>query len=398
MSDQPAEHALDGTESFSLVRGDWLFRVQRAVGLVPPGGGLGVGRRAVLLALVTWLPVAVWAYLTGRALPGHVNEPLFQHFGVHVRCLVAIPLFIVGEATVHAASTQLVPYFLSSGLVPDDERGRFAAVIRRATALRDAWMPWVLIAGLVLAWIIVRPIEADVHELDWAVDTDRHAMGFGGWWFFYVARPIFMALLLAWIWRLLLLGVLLRRIAALPLSIVPTHPDRTGGLGFLERLPAALAPVVMAISAVLASRWGHDVAFHDVTLDSLKMPAAISLAVIAGLVLAPLVAFSGPLRRARKRALLDYGALVGEQGRRVYRKWILRQPVDDREELLSAPELGPVADTTSLYESVARMRTAPIGKKALLGILIPAVLPMIAVVAIRIPLKQLLLTILKTLV
>lgn len=394
----PVENAADGADAFSLVRGDWFFRIQRAVGLIPADGGLGVGRRAVFLALVTWLPVAVWAYLTGRALPGRVNEPLLQHFGVHVRCLVAIPLFILGEATVHAASTQLVPYFLSSGLVPDDERGRFVTVVRRATTLRDAWLPWVFIAGLVLAVIIVRPIETDVHELDWAVDADRHAMGFGGWWFFYVARPIFTTLLLAWIWRLLLLGVLLRRIAALPLSIVPSHPDRTGGLGFLERVPAALGPVVVAISAVVASRWGHDVAFHDVALDALKMPAAIFLVVIAGLVLAPLVAFSGSLRRARKRALLDYGALVGEHGRRVRRKWILRQRVDDGEELLSAPELGPVADTTALYEAVERMRTAPIGKKALLGVLIPAVLPMIAVVAIRIPLKTVLLKILQTLV
>jgi hypothetical protein len=398
MGNQSGAHLPDGTEKFSLVRGDRVFRIQRAIGLIPADGGLGVGRRAVFLALVTWLPVAVWAYFTGRALPGRVNEPLLEHFGVHVRCLVAIPLFIVGEATVHVASTQLVPYFLSSGLVPDGERGRFTAVIRRATALRDAWMPWVLIAGLVLAWIMVRPIETDVHELDWAVDADRHTMGFGGWWFFYVARPVFTALLLVWLWRILFLGALLRRIAALPLSIVPSHPDRTGGLGFLERLPAALAPVVMAISAVLASRWAHEVAFHDVSLYALKVPAAIFLVGVAGLVLAPLMAFAGPLRRARKRALLDYGALVGEQGRRVHRKWILRQPVTDGEELLSAPELGPVADTTSLYESVEHMRTAPIGKKALLGVLIPAVLPMIAVVAIRIPLKQVLLTLLKTLV
>ena len=54
--------------------------------------------------------------------------------------------------------------------------------------------------------------------------------------------------------------------------------------------------------------------------------------------------------------------------------------------------------TTSLYESVERMRTAPIGKKGLLGVLIPAVLPMLAVAAIRIPLKTLLLKILQTLV
>jgi hypothetical protein len=113
MPDTPGDETRGRVEAFSLVRGVRLFRVQRVLGLIPRDGGLGVGRRAVLLALLAWLPVVVWAAMTGRALPGRVSEPLFEHFGVHVRCLVAIPLFIVAEATVHAMSMQLVPYFVA---------------------------------------------------------------------------------------------------------------------------------------------------------------------------------------------------------------------------------------------------------------------------------------------
>jgi len=47
--------------------------------------------------------------------------------------------------------------------------------------------------------------------------------------------------------------LLFNRIAKLNLSIVPTHPDRAGGLGFLERAPKAFVLVVLAASAVLAS-------------------------------------------------------------------------------------------------------------------------------------------------
>ncbi len=52
-----------------------------------------------------------------------------------------------------------------------------------------------------------------------------------------MARPIFLALLLGWLWRLILLCVLFHRIARLDLALVPTHPDRDGGLGFLEATP-----------------------------------------------------------------------------------------------------------------------------------------------------------------
>jgi hypothetical protein len=105
-------------------------------------------------------------------------------------------------------------------------------------------------------------------------------------------RPIFLALLLAYVSRIVLLGVLLRRIAALPLSIVPSHPDGVGGLAFLQRLPLALAPGVLAVSAVLASHWGHDVAYHGADLRALAMPAALFLVAVAALVLGPLLAFS----------------------------------------------------------------------------------------------------------
>ena len=52
-------------ETLSLVRGDVLFRLQRAIGLIPPDG-LGLIRRALFYALLTWLPIAVWAFWRGR--------------------------------------------------------------------------------------------------------------------------------------------------------------------------------------------------------------------------------------------------------------------------------------------------------------------------------------------
>jgi hypothetical protein len=65
--------------------------------------------------------------------------------------------------------------------------------------------------------------------------------------------------------------------------------------------------------------------------------------------------------------------------------------------LLSAPELGPVADTISLYDVVRRMRTIPIGRSSLLLVALPALVPMLGVLGIEIPLRDLVLKILKTL-
>ena len=51
-----------------------------------------------------------------------------------------------------------------------------------------------------------------------------------------------------------------------------------------------------------------------------------------------------------------------------------------------------------MYKAVTKMRIAPIGKASLVKILVPMVLPLLAVAAMRIPLKELLLKLLRALV
>jgi hypothetical protein len=382
----------------SLVRDDLLFRMQRRIGLIP-SRGVGIVRRAIFFALLAWLPIVVWAGYTGRALPGVADEPLLQHFGIHVRFLVAVPLLIIGEGMAHRLTTKLIPYFLTSGLVQDQQREAFREIVQGIIRLRNSTFPWICIAAIILAWLVFEPPHSEEHELVWA-NVDRSApfdLGFGAWWMVYVARPIFLALLTAWLWRLILLFLLLKRIAALDLAIVPTHPDRAGGLGFIEKLPAAFSLFAFAVSAVLASRLAHDVVYHGVHVQSLKLLVGVFVIVLVVLCLAPLTVFIPKLAAAKRQALLEYGGLVGQHGRLVRGRWILGEPVDEHP-LLQAPEIGPVADTLSLYESVVKMRPAPIGKVALLTIALPAALPMLALFAIEVPIKDLLLKIVGTLV
>ena len=380
-----------GDLDLSLVLGDAPFRVQRRVGLIP-AQGLGVARRAVFFAALAWLPIAIWAWWAGRALPepGQAHEPLLQHFGVHARLLLGIPLLIVAEAVAQRVAYRLIPQFVRSGLVRPADVPRFRAILADTARLRDAALPWVVIVALAIAWAFTGTVVARAHELNWATEGGAiPSLGFGGWWYVYVGRPIFLALLLGWLWRLVLLTAAFRRIAKLDLAIVPTHPDRAGGLGFLERLPSAFGLVAFVAACTVASGWAHDAEFHGLDVHSLFPMMAAGLVVTLAIFLAPYLVFSGSLARAKKQALLDYGALVARQGAGVRRKWIDGDAALD-DPVLSAPELGPVADMATLYELVQRMRTVPLGKAALLAIALPVAIPFIGVLAIQIPLKELL--------
>ncbi len=378
----------------SLLEDDPSLRLQRVLRLVPRTG-LGVGRRAVIFAAVAWLPIVIWAAVYGRALGAVAGEPLLQHFGVQVRALIAIPLLVIAEGVGHGIMLALVPYFLTSGMIPAEAHGGFVDVLDRMRRLRDATLPWVSILALVIAVTVAPSPEAQVHEVAWAAENvDGHlGYGFGGWWFMWVTRPLYLMLLLGWAWRLVLTNRLLAGIAKLPLAIVPTHADGLGGLGFLQRLPMAFVPVVLAISCVLASRWGHDVMYHGVHVDSLKLVAATFLVLMLIVFHLPLLAFTKPLAAAKRQALLDYGALVGKHGRLVRRRWILGEATES--DLLSAPEIGPVADTIALYEAVRKMGVSLIGKQTVALVLLPAALPLVFVAAVEVPVKDMLMAVLK---
>lgn len=376
--------------AISLVRGDLLYRLQRRIGLIPREG-LGLVRRAVFWSLFAWLPIAGWAWYAGRAFPPLAGEPLLAHFGVQVRCLIAIPLLILAEAQAHRVTLRLLPHFVSSGLVPDAQLPEFRRALEGAVKLRDATVPWLLMFGAVLAVNSVAEILQRSHEVTWAagVEGAPERLGFGALWFLYVARPIQIALLVAWLWRVVLLGSLFRRIAKLDLALVPTHPDRAGGLGFLEATPKIFAPVALALGAVLAARWAHDIVYHGVHVQDLRMQMAAFVAVAVAIFSSPLLAFIPLMVKTKRAALLDYSALVGRHGRLVRDRWVAGQELRD-DALLNAPELGPVADTGPLYDAVAAMKVVLIGKTTVAPLLVAAALPLIPVLAIEIPIKQIL--------
>ena len=369
----------------------WLRRLHLA-----PEEGLGAGRRAIGLALLTWLPIAAWAGATGRlGSPYDAGESLLRHYGVHARCLVVIPLLILAEPMLHRAARAIAARLAATAATPE-ARAAFDAAGRAVVRLRDATLPWVLLLGAAIAWSLADDPRTHGDAMAWALDADG-SLGFGGAWFAYVVRPVFLALLLAWLWRIVLLGLWMGRVGRVNLTLVPTHPDRTGGVALVEKLPGAFALVSLALSAMLASRWAHEILHHGASLAGYRHVVIVFVILWSLLLLLPLLAFAPALGRTRKKAMLAYSALVGRQGELVHQRWIEGRQVAP-EPILEAPEIGPVADAAAMYEAVVKMRRVPIGKASLIGILLPLALPLLVVAALQVPLKDLLLKLAKALV
>lgn len=384
-----------GGVKLSLIKGDAAYRLQRRLHLMPEHG-MGAGRRALFFALFTWLPLALgawWAQRHGGVTP---PEPLLAHYGIHVRCLLAIPLMILAEAVAHRLLPLTLTHFEVSGLVQLADRARFHEMLEDVARLRDRVLPWVFILGVVLAWSSTAILSGNFAEVDWHLGGLGPGQGvsFPQWWFAVVVRPVFLALLLGWLWRTVLLTILLRRLSRFPLCIVPAHPDRRGGLGFTERLALIFSPVALALSSVAAASFAHDIVYHGLNVMDIKFELAGTAILVSALFLLPFLSLSRLLFRLKREAMLDYGALLARHGRLVYRRWILGEHIEDAP-VLHAPELGPVADLQTMYQAVEAMRVRSVDKLGFTAICLPAALPVVVVALIQIPFSEIIGRVLK---
>jgi hypothetical protein len=377
------------------LRDDLLIRLQRRVGLAP-ADGLGVVRRAVVWGLVGWLPIAVWAMATGHAFaPG--GESLLQHYGVTVRSLIAVPLMVIAEAVLAGTVRETAPWLIRSHLI-DPDHPRLGEALHRSARLRDRAHPWAMLAGAVLGLFAgalhgLPGYGAGPHAIAWAGEAGPGS--FGALWFVWVARPMYIACAVSWLWRVVVMIVAIRSLRSVGLRLLPAHPDRMGGLGVLQGLPLAFGVVAFALSSVVAAGWAHDVLWHGVDARTLAAPMGAALVVLVAVFLGPLLVLGGAMRRARLRARFQYAALLGRHADALHRKWIDGEPV--RDDVLEAPEIGAAADAATLYEAVSRMRTVPVSLAMLAMVAVPAALPMLVVLALQVPLAPLLLAVLKAL-
>lgn len=199
-----------------------------------------------------------------------------------------------------------------------------------------------------------------------------------------------MALALTWLWRVLLLFLLLRRVVRLPLALLPTHLDQAAGLAFTKYMVNIFSPVALALAVVIAASFAQEIAYQGLTITQLRLEMIAAVVLITMLFLFPFFPLALPLANLKRNGLLQYGELASHHHRLVHDKWIAQKPIDN-DPILDAAELGPVADVQSIYQAVKQMRLFPFGNAGILLIAVPAAaLPFAVVCLSGLPVKVIL--------
>jgi hypothetical protein len=382
---------------FLLMEGGPLFSIEKRVGLIKERVPR-TKRRAVVAALLTWVPLLALSAIGGRAFGHTVPVSFIRDFSAYSRFLLAVPLLLLAENIIGPRIAQAASHFVQSGVVIEKDFGKFDKLVELGLHARDSIIAEVVLVVLVYVTTIIGFKETAVHATTWyATHTETgSSLTMAGWWLLGFCTPLYQFLIYRWLWRLFLWFHFLTRIRNLDLQLFPTHPDEAGGLGFVGDSQRFFGILLFAISIGSTGVLANDIVYDKVPLQSFA-PAIGAYVVAALLVLVgPLIVFTGMLLKTKRIGLHQYGTLATEYMGSFHRKWIEHQNADN-ESLLGTGDIRSLADLGNSFGLIEKMRPLPIDLRLLLHLVVATLLPMVPLLLTVMPLKDVLKLLMKVL-
>jgi hypothetical protein len=204
-----------------------------------------------------------------------------------------------------------------------------------------------------------------------------------------VALPVLDYWWLRQVWKIALWCRYLFFVAGLPLALVASHPDRTGGLGFLSNVQTRFGLVILAYGlSNVASTVGYKLGVEGAPFTQTTVWFPLVAFVIGAPVLftAPLFMFTGQLYWAKRKALARIDGLASERARTFEREWVGGH---------AAPSLDPEVTAWShlggLFAHIQAMRVVPFDLRSfaeLMANTLGALLPLLAYLKLPDPLLK----------
>ncbi|MGO9933158.1 MAG: hypothetical protein ACLPV8_15305 [Steroidobacteraceae bacterium] len=379
-------------EDFSLVLGGPLFQLWLGTRL--SGGRLELlRRRVIVMVLLTWLPLLLLSVVEGHAWAGKLALPFLLDVEQHLRLLLALPLLIFAELVAHRRIHQVVRQFLQLGLIPETARTQFDSAVNSAMRLRNSsaaeLLLIVFVYGVGVPYFWRTYVALDVGSWYGVMVSGRLHPSLAGWWLGCVSLPVLQFLLLRWYFRMFIWTRFLWQVSNIELRLLPTHPDRCGGLGFISLVRLAFAPLLLAQGVLLAGLIADRIFFNAGRLPDFLIDIVALVAILLFVVLAPLLVFARKLENAARTGVFEYGVLAQDYAREFDQKW-LRGAASADERLLGSADIQSLADMNNAFQVVQEMRWVPFTIRDVVQLAAISLLPILPLTLTMFSLQELL--------
>ena len=362
----------------------------------PPLGGGTEGRTILLRTLgailIAWVPMAVLAAVEGVALGPTRQQSFLLDIAAYSRFLIALPLLILAERIALPLLSHIVRHLGRPELLPETERPRYEAMVASASRLvRSPLAAMSMVALAYVATISAGQAAYPTNVGTWVApvgDTAR-ALSLAGMWRTFVSQPLYVVLVLTWLWRAVVWAIFLRKVSKLDLRLVASHPDHMGGLRFVMASLRGFSPVGFALAVGISGTIAERVIVSGQKVTEFVPVIAVVVVVLLVLFVGPLFVLRKPLKRIRTRAIFSYGRLASGVGYHFEHGW-LRPGEDVPTHALQSPEFSATTDLYAIVTNANTVKGLPIDLQGVVPFVLATLLPFVPLALFEMPLVALL--------
>jgi hypothetical protein len=349
---------------FSLFENDRLQRVYAWLGLGSHRSFYMV-KRCFYASAFTYVPMALLAWAQGLAGLDISPENFFADFAAYACFLVGLPLFLVAEVIINGSTREAADQFVRCGVVSAEDLPRVYRIHGVLKRWRESIVPdavCLFIAYLLAAAILEPQFFGPKQVTTWHVARYSwgHFLTLPGVWAFFIALPLLNYIWLRMMWKTFLWIYYLYHVSRVRLDLHPTHPDLTGGIGFVSEAQGRFAIFILAYGITnVAAPVAYQIAVqgYDISIMPVWGPIVGFIVGAPLLFTLPLFMFTKQLFRTKKRALAAYRERVSEHSRQFEKHWLYTDKIEPGPE-----EMRQLAEQSTLglmYTRIEHMRVVP---------------------------------------
>jgi hypothetical protein len=381
-------------DDFSIATGPF-YRVLERIGSFRRSH---ISTQAVFWSSLAWLPLLALSVAEGTAWGSKVRIPLLSDPSIFGRFFVALPLLVCAERVIGHFTRHAISIFNSSGIIPEEDLPSFRATLGTVTRLRDS-----VIAECILAASACIPFYLLFADYEWVANgvsswhgTMSQGLSPAGWWFTYISSPMLRFFMFRWLWRYILWCYFLIRIRGLNLVLLPTHPDRLGGLGFLLHSQEQFGILATAMASVIAGQFANEILHFGETFHGIRAPAFVFVVIAIVIVFSPLTCFSFKLFTARHEGLLRNNRVARGVTATFDIKWT--RGANPPGAMIGTQDSSSLIDYISACDVIRETLVIPINKRAVLYVAALAAAPFACLWLLNKPFEGLITEILQRLI
>jgi len=367
----------DSPSQFSLFEGDLLNRAVLRLG-VRSKRPFDVFLRTLIVFGITWGVMALLSIRTAWSLPPDAAyaRNFFYDFAAYAQFFIGLPLYLIAERVIGASIRGASQDFHETGVISPEDIPELDRIEAEVSQLRLSYWPEVIciVTSFYLAFMAFGPELVRPHGsgmVTWHVKpisptpflfwTLTHWYTAAGFYATFFALPLQTYIWVRWVAKIWMWYRYLRLVSRFKLQLVASHPDSTGGIGFLSEVQGKFALLILAygISGVVAVV-GYKIAIEHAPVN-LPPVWGLVLGFVIGaplLFLAPLLLFTKQLGRTKRRALAAFREKATVGAKRVEDGW-LNRPYSDETDVAVRGDLQQLEVLNKFYERIHGMRVVP---------------------------------------